>query len=322
VEELFKLAEEVLEGKRSLEELSNYPEELKERKEVENPFRRAALIVSADRVNHLKKALQREADVIVFNLEDGVSDERKPFGRLLLRKFLANTPLTGEKEVVVRINPMDSPHFWEDITQILPALPHAVRLSKVSTPEEVVALDRLITAFEKSSGAPAGFVKIHLSIETPEAVLNLPEILKASERVEVAYLGILDLFAGLGVSQRLTGKRLGDFVREKFALECRACGVHPIGPAYQDYEDLEGFREEALKEKELGFSGKMAISVRQARIATEVFSPSPEEIEKAKRIVELYEKALKEGKGGITFNGKFIDQPIYRDALNTLRFSP
>ena len=322
MEELFKLAEEVLEGKRNLEELSNYPEELKERKEVENPFRRAALIVSADRVNHLKKALQREADVIIFNLEDGVSDERKPFGRLLLRKFLANTPLTGEKEVVVRINPMDSPHFWEDVTQILPALPHAVRLSKVSTPEEVIALDKLITAFEKSSGAPAGFVKIHLSIETPEAVLNLPQILKASERVEAAYLGILDLFAGLGVSQRLTGKRLGDFVREKFALECRACGVHPIGPAYQDYEDLEGFREEALKEKELGFSGKMAISVRQARIANEVFSPGPEEIEEAKRIVELYEKALKEGKGGITFNGKFIDQPIYRDALNTLRFSP
>jgi citrate lyase subunit beta/citryl-CoA lyase len=322
VEELFKLAEEVLEGKRNLEELSNYPEELKERKEVENPFRRATLIVSADRVNHLKKALQREADIIVFNLEDGVSDKRKPFGRLLLRKFLANTPLTGEKEVVVRINPMDSPHFWEDVTQILPALPHAVRLSKVSTPEEVIALDRLITAFEKSSRAPAGFVKIHLSIETPEAVLNLPQILKASERVEAAYLGILDLFAGLGVSQRLTGKRLGDFVREKFALECRACGVHPIGPAYQDYEDLEGFREEALKEKELGFSGKMAISVRQARIATEVFSPGPEEIEEAKKIVELYEKALKEGKGGITFNGKFIDQPIYRDALNTLRFSP
>ena len=322
MEELFKLAEEVLEGKRSLEELSNYPEELKERKEVENPFKRAALIVSADRVNHLKKALQREADVIIFNLEDGVSDERKPFGRLLLRKFLANTPLTGEKEVVVRINPISSPHFWEDITQILPALPHAVRLSKVSTPEDVIALDRLVTAFEKSTGAPAGFIKIHLSIETPEAVLNLPQILKASERVEAAYLGILDLFAGLGVSQRLAGKRLGDFVREKFAFECRACKVHPIGPAYQDYEDLEGFKEEALKEKELGFSGKMAISVRQAGIATKIFSPDPEEIEEAKRIVELYEKALKEGKGGITFNGKFIDQPIYRDALNTLRFSP
>jgi len=320
VEELFNLAQEVLEGKRSLEELSAYPEELKERKDVENPFKRAALIVSADRVKHLSKALQREADVIIFNLEDGVSDERKPFARLLLRKFLVNIPLTGEKEVIVRVNPIDSPYFWEDMLNILPALPHGIRLSKVSSPEDVAALDRLITAYERSSGAPEGFIKIHLSIETSQALLKLPEILKASERVEVAYLGILDLFAGLGVSQRLTGKSLGNYVREKFSFECKACGVYPIAPAYQDYEDLEGFKEEALKEKELGFSGKMAISVKQAKVATEVFSPEPEEIEEAKRIVDVYEKALKEGRGGVAYNGKFIDQPIYRDALNKLRF--
>ncbi len=320
MEELLLLAQRVLDGEEPLDSLISYPETLRERREVENPFRRSALIVSADRVNHLKKALEREADVVIFNLEDGVSDERKPFARALLRKFLANTPLTGEKEVVVRINPMDSPHFWEDVTQILPALPHGIRLSKVSKPEEVVALDKLITAYERARGVRESFVKIHLSIETSGALLNLPKILKASGRVEAAYLGILDLFADLGLSQRLTSKRSGDFIREKFALECRACRVHPIGPAYQDYEDLEGFKEEALKEKELGFSGKMAISVRQSKVALEVFSPSKEEIEEAKEIVEVYQKALKEGKGGVTWKGKFVDQPIYRDALNILRF--
>jgi len=320
VEELFALAQEVLEGKKGLDELSRYPEVLKERKKVENPFKRASLIVSADRVEHLKKALDREADILIFNLEDGVSDKRKPFARLLLRKFLLNTPLSGEKEVVVRINPIDSPHFWDDVIRLLPALPHGIRLSKVTSPEDVITLDRLIAAYERSRGVPEGFIKIHLSIETPEALLDLPRILGASERVEVAYLGILDLFAGLKVSQRFTGKRLGDFVREKFAFECRACGVHPVGPAYQDYRDLEGFREEALKEKELGFSGKMAISVRQARIAMEVFSPSPEEIEEARKIVEVYEKALKEGRGGITCDGRFVDQPVYKDALNILRY--
>jgi len=321
VEELFKLGEEILEGKRGLEELSAYPEEVKERRPVKNPFKRAALIVSADRLNHVKKALSREADVVIFNLEDGVSSKRKPFARLFLRKFLANTPLTGEKEVIVRVNPMDSPYFWEDITQILPALPHGIRLSKVKTPKEVAALDSLITAFEKGKNVPEGFIKIQLSIESPEAVVNLPEILKASKRINAAYLGILDLFAGLNVSQRLTGGRLGDYVRERFALECRAFGIHPIAPAYQEYKDIEGFKEEALKEREMGFSGKMAISVTQARLAMELFSPPKEEIEEAKEIVELYEEALKEGIGGITFKGKFIDEPIYKDALNKLRFS-
>jgi len=320
VEELFKLAEEVLEEKRSLEELSHFPETLPKRREPANPFKRAALIVSADRINHVKKALSREADVIIFNLEDGVSEERKPFARLFLRKFLASTPFPEDKEVVVRINPIDSPHFWEDITQILPAVPHAVRLSKVRSPEDVIALDRIVEAFERSASLPQGSIKIQLSIETPQAILNLPKILSSSRRINAAYLGILDLFAELGLSQSLTSKSLGEFVREKFAFECRSFNVHPIGAAYQDYEDLEGFREEALKEREMGFSGKMAISVRQSRLLMELFSPSREEIEEAKEIVRVYEEALKEGKGGVAHGGKFIDQPIYKDALNKLRY--
>jgi citrate lyase subunit beta/citryl-CoA lyase len=64
----------------------------------------------------------------------------------------------------------------------------------------------------------------------------------------------------------------------------------------------------------------MCISVKQVKVANEVFSPTEEEIEEARKIVELYERALKEGKGGVTYKGKFIDQPIYRDALNILRF--
>lgn len=320
VEELFKVSQEVLEGKRSFKELLDFPEGKPERREVQNPFKRSALIVSADRLEHVRKALSREADVIIFNLEDGVSDTKKEFGRIFLRKFLLNTPLLGEKEVVVRVNPIDSPYFFEDVYQVLPALPHAIRISKVRSPEDVVTLDRLISSFERSRGVEEGFIRIQLSIETPQAISNLKEILSASERIDAAYLGILDLFAELGVSQKFQGERLGSYLREKFSLECRLAGVCPIGPAYQDYQDLEGFKREAEFERELGFCGKMAISVRQSKIALEVFSPSEEEVEEAKEIVELYERALKEGKGGITYKGKFIDQPIYKDALNTLRF--
>ena len=322
MEELFNLAEEILEGKRELEELSQFPEKPSERKPVENPFKRSALIVSGDRLRHVKKALLRPADIIIFNVEDGVSDENKPFARLFLRKFLANTPLDGSKEVVIRINPIDSPFFWEDITTLLPSVPHAVRLSKVKSPEDVYSLDSIITAFELSRGIERGFIKIQLSIETPEAISKLPEILSASERINAVYLGILDLFSELSLPQKLSSGELGRFVRSRFVLESRARGIHPIAPANQDYEDLKGFEEEAKKERELGFSGKMCISVKQVEIANRVFSPTEEEIREAREIVEVYERAMREGKGGITYKGRFIDQPIYRGALNTLRYCP
>ena len=319
MEELFEIGEKALNGELPLEALEGYPEVLGEREEFKAPLRRSALMVSADRLKHLKKALTREADVINFNLEDGVSENNKEFARLFLRKFLTNSPFKGDKEIVLRTNPIDSPFFYQDLTFLLPVLPHAFRLSKVRTTEDVVALDKLLTAFEKSIGVKEGFIKIHLSIETPQALENLSSILKASERIKVAYLGILDLFASLGIPQSKEGGALGSYIREKFVFECRSSKVYPIAPAYQNYQDLEGFKEEALKEKELGFSGKMCISVKQVKVANEVFSPSSEEIERAKRIVELYEEAEKKGKGGITYQGEFIDQPIYKGALSLLR---
>ncbi len=321
LDELFDTAERVLKGEESVEKLKEFPEGKPVRKPVENPFKRSALIVSGDRVKHLRKVFSRPADVIIFNVEDGVSDERKPFARLLIRKLLLNTDFDGSKEIVVRVNPIDSRFLYDDLTELLPTIPHAFRLSKVRSPEDVVALDRLISAFETSRGVEKGFIKIQLSIETPEAVERLAEILSASERINAVYLGILDLFGELSLPQKFQSGKLGEFVRTSFVFHSLSHGVYPIAPAYQDYKDLEGFEREAELERQTGFSGKMCISVKQVEIANRIFSPTEEEIEEARQIVEVYEKAIEGGKGGVAWNGKFIDQPIYKSALNTLRFS-
>jgi len=322
LEELFELGEKVLAGEKNIQDLKNYPKDLKERKPFEKPFRRSALIVSGDRVKHLAKIFKRNADVIIFNVEDGVADKNKRFARTFLRKFLINSPFDGLKEIVIRINPWNSEFFFEDIVELLEVVPHAIRLSKVETKEDVVALSKLIESFELSRGLRNGTIKIQLSIETGKALENLKEILESSPRINAVYLGILDMFADLNLPQELLKRESGiaRYIKEKFVVVSRTFGVSPIAPAYQDYEDLEGFEKEATFEKELGFAGKMCISVRQVEIANRVFSPSEKEIEEAKEIVKLYEEALKEGKGGITYKGKFIDQPIYKDALNKLRY--
>lgn len=320
MEKFFELAENVVKGLRTLSDLKSFEEERRERKPLENPFKRSALIVSGDRIEHLRKVFTRNADVLIFNVEDGVSDERKDLARWILRKFLVNSSFDGSKEIVIRVNSIDSPFFWDDLTVLLPVVPHGIRLSKVKSPQEVYALDRLISSFERSEGVPEGFIKIQLSIETPQALLNLGDLIEASNRVNAVYLGILDMFSALSIPQRLSSGKLGEYVRERFVFEARSKGVYAIAPAFQDYENLKGFEAEALSERELGFSGKMCISVRQVEIANKVFSPSPEEIEEAKEIVEVYERALKEGKGGVAYKGRFLDQPVYKGALNILRF--
>lgn len=320
MDRLFEIGERVLKGELSLEELKAFSVELKERLPFTETFRRSALIVSGDKLKHLRKSFTRDADVLIFNLEDGVAEKNKDFARTFLKKFLTGISFDGSKEVVVRINGMDTPYFWEDIFEILPVVPHAVRLSKVTSFREVVALDKILEAFERSFSLTVGTIGIHLSIETGSAIENLEEILGASSRIKVAYLGMLDLFSDINLSQeKLPTSPLSSYIKSKFVLTCKSLRVVPIGPAYQDFENLEGFEKEALEEREIGFEGKMCISVRQVEVANRVFSPSEEEIKEAEEIVKLYEKALEEGKGGVVYKGKFIDQPIYKDALNKLK---
>ena len=321
LEKFFETAEKAIENE-NIELLKPFDiERTALREPVKKLFIRSAILVSGDRIKHLKKILERDVDIVIFNLEDGVADKNKPIARKILKIFLSNIN-SENKQIVVRINPIDSPFFFDDIYEILPAIPHAVRLSKVETAEDVITLDRIITSFEKRNNLKENTIKIHLSIETGKAVQNLPNILPSSKRVETAYLGILDLFSDLNLPQSsIKTSPTAKFLKALFVTTCRSYNVSPVAPAYQDYKDTEGFEKECIEDKLIGFNGKSCISIKQTEIANRIFSPSEEEIEKAKKIVKLYEKAKEEGKGGITFEGLFIDQPIYKDALNILKLS-
>ncbi|WP_457567258.1 HpcH/HpaI aldolase/citrate lyase family protein [Desulfurobacterium sp.] len=319
MEDFFKAAERAVETG-DLKELEKFKTPaITCREPVKKRFIRSAILVSGDRIKHLQKIFDRDVDIIIFNLEDGVADTKKKIARKIIKTLLLLKD-TRDKEIVVRINPIDSPFFYEDITEILPAVPHAIRLSKVKSEKEVTALDTIIGSFEKSQNIPAGTIKIHLSIETGNGLKNLEKILKASDRIETAYLGILDLFSDLNLPQTLIEQSpTATYIKTTFVTTCRAFNINPVAPAFQNYKDLENFEKECIQDKITGFNGKSCISVKQAEVANRIFTPEREEIQLAQTIVKLYEDAVKNGKGGITYNGLFIDQPIYRDALNILK---
>lgn len=271
-------------------------------------LRRSALMVSAHRVKHLNKLDELSADMAIINLEDGVAPEEKPRARALAALFVANAREV-KTELVVRVNPLGE-GGEEDIQLINQVLPDAIRIPKVRTRQEVEQLCSLID--------PA--IRIHLSIETGEALKNLAD-LRVEQRVDTVYLGILDLCADLRLTQSVmtTDSPTAHYLLSRFLIDAHIAGFHPVSFVYQEYKDLDAFEQWCLLERKMGFSSKGCISPGQVELANRVFAPNPDEIERAKAVVRCFEEEAAKGSTGFVHDEYgFIDEPIYRGALAIL----
>lgn len=272
---------------------------------------RSALMLSAHNLKHLLKIDSLDAECIMFNLEDGVSPEEKPFALRLCAIFLTELG-QSDKKLVVRVNPLDEGGL-DEIRYLNPFRPDAIRVPKINNSKEVqTALDELNEEIE-----------LHLSIETSEAWNNLPQ-LAIDQRVTTYYLGTLDLFADLALPQSLitVDNPTLLYMLSRFLVTSRACGVKPVSFVYQDFRNLEGFREWIEIEKRMGFTAKGCISPKQVSVLHAVLSDAGAEIEQARAIVERFEKQAAKGVTGfVDEEYGFIDEPIYKGALAVLNSS-
>ncbi|WP_281950688.1 HpcH/HpaI aldolase/citrate lyase family protein [Nitrosophilus kaiyonis] len=270
---------------------------------------KSALMVSAHQVKHMNKLDSLDADIAIINLEDGVSKELKPIALKMAAVFLSNIK-SSNSMLVVRINPLDEGGI-EEIEFLNRFKPDAIRVPKIRSKNDVKKALRYI---DKD-------IDIHLSIETKEAFLNI-EKLKIDDRIKVFYLGILDLLSDLNIYQdilKISNPTI-DFILSKFLIETKSIDVFPISFVYQDYKNLEEFERWCIYEKDMGFEAKGCISPKQVEIANRIFSPSIEIIKKAKYIKDIFEKMSKEDITGFKDEKYgFIDEPIYKDALNILK---
>lgn len=270
---------------------------------------RSPLMLSAHKLKHLNKIPDLAADAIILNLEDGVSAEMKPYALRLV--MLALSALAeSDKKIIVRVNPLDEGGDAE-IELLNSFRPDAIRVPKIKTPADVrKALELCDSAIE-----------LHLSIETKEAWLNLSE-LKINNRVTAYYLGILDLFADMGLSQELIEPEnpLMHHILSHFLLTTKAVGVKAVSFVYQDYKNSEGFQAWLDLEKKMGFDAKGCISPKQAEQAQATFAPDEAALQKARYIVDRFEEEQKQGITGFSDDKYgFIDEPIYKGALALLK---
>jgi len=280
-------------------------------------LRRSLLYVPGNMPGMLQNIPVFEADGVMIDLEDAVPLQEKDAARLLTRNFLRSYRQRN-KEMFVRINPLDTPYGYEDLREVLPALPDGIRLPKAETSELVEKLDTLLTEQEERLHLEIGHFKIIPSIESAQGVLNCVETARASSRIVALAFGAEDYTASMEIDRTRTGEELFS-ARTQVVWAAKAAGVQAIDTIFSDVNDMEALRAETTLIKRLGFTGKSLVNPRQIEVIHEVFRPTPEEIQNALDVIEAIKRAREMGTGVISLRGRMVDAPVVTRAARTLR---
>jgi len=286
-------------------------------------FIRSWLFVPGDSERKLEKARTNEADALILDLEDSVSDARQDVAREMVCAYLRDRVERSRQQLWVRVNPLDSDLALPDLAAVMPGRPDGIVLPKVYSAADVNTLGHYLSALEAREGIELGSTKILcVATETAASLLTFHTYLDGvTERLSAMTWGAEDLSAALGASDNLN-PRSGEYddpylMAKSFCLAaCRAIDVQPVGVVYTNFRDEAGFEADCLRDRRAGFIGKIAIHPAQAPIANRAFTPSADEVAHAQRIVAAF--ADNPGVGTIGLDGMMIDMPHLKQARNLL----
>lgn len=278
-------------------------------------MRRSMLFFPGNSANMLLNADFLGSDSVILDLEDAVAPAEKDSARILVRNAIRDLGFT--REVIVRINPIESPYWQKDLQYIVPVKPDMIMPTKVSSADDIHTISAAIAAEEEKCGLEPGTIKLIPLIETALGVENAFQIATADPRVSAIFLGGEDLTADLQCKRTKEGTEIF-YARSRMVMAAHAAGIDVYDTPWTDVEDYDGLIRDAQFAKSLGFSGKSSISPRHIRFINEVFSPTEAEIRYAEDVFATIEKAKAEGKGVVSLHGKMIDAPIVARARQVL----
>ena len=248
------------------------------------------------------KALASGADMVCIELEDGIAPQDKAEARVCALKLFEEPQADDGVERIVRINSMRERFGIDDVQAVLETNtpPPTLMMPKVRTPDEVKILDQLLT--ERGH-----LTQLHVIIETNEGLEAAHDIAHSSPRIEALFFGGIDMAAELrcknGWDQML-------YARSRVVHAAASAGLDVIDVPYLDLADLEGMKILAQQAKDLGFAGKGSIHPKQIAPLNKIFTPSDEEISRARRIIKTFEDAET---GLVVIDGKLIEKPVMRE---------
>ncbi|MDR1732687.1 MAG: HpcH/HpaI aldolase/citrate lyase family protein [Synergistaceae bacterium] len=286
------------------------------RAEAKNRLRRTMMFVSAQQPGLMKDAWIYRPDSIIFDLEDAVAENQKDSARFSLYHILQAVDCGGV-ERIVRINGLDTPHWREDVRVSVAGGADGIRIAKCEKASDVQEVEAAVEAAEKEFSTEPGRTLLMAAIESPRGVLNASAICEASERLFGAAISGGDFRKCMQTRYYPDGVEMAA-ARGNLLLAARAAGVQCFDTVFTDLGDMEGFRAEVLMNKKMGFDGKSIINPRQIQPVHEIFTPAPEEIRQAEKIVRAIRENADKGIGVFTVDGKMLDIAFLPGAVRTL----
>ena len=264
-------------------------------------LRRSLLFVPGIATQRFAKARASGADTILFDLEDSVPLDAKEQARELVCEALAEGGF-DDSEPAVRINAPATPFHEEDLRATAAAGARAIMVPKSEREENLHAAAAILD----EHGTDAQLLAL---LETPRGVIRALEV-GESPRVDALCFGHADFALEMGVSADDPSRGVLYHARCAVAVAARACGVQPVDNVCLAVRDEEAFRHDVRVGIELGFEGKLCIHPAQVAIANEMYTPTPEQVEYARRVVSGWAAARAEGLGVFTLDNKMVDAPL------------
>ena len=290
---------------------------------------RSELAVPGSNPSMFEKAARCAADIVFLDLEDAVAPDDKEQARRNIIQAL-NEVDWGSRTMMIRINGLDTHYMYRDVVDVVEACPRLdmILIPKVGVPQDVYAVDVLVTQIEaaKRRDKRIGF---EVLIETALGMANVEAIAQSSRRLEAMSFGVADYAASTRARTTVIGGVHRDSgvltdrdeqgnrqyfwtdpwhaAQTRMMVACRAYGLRPIDGPFGDFGDPDGYVAAANRAAVLGYEGKWAIHPSQIEPANRVFTPSPAEVAKARRIMEAMAQAAREGKGAVSLDGRLID---------------
>ena len=271
---------------------------------------RSMLFAPGNKLELLNKFSKIQPDAAIIDLEDAVPHVEKKAARENLLRFIQSEP-EANYQIFTRVNPIASENFEKDIQAVPPQISGIV-IPKVNTANDLVEAEEIL---KRNSVT----VNILVGIETVKGLTSVNEIF-AMESVTGAYFGAEDYIHDLGGVRTQTNNEVL-FARTQLGMNSRLFGVPVVDQIVTDFSDNERFIREAQEAKSLGFVGKLCIHPSQVPLANESFSPTQEEIARARKLLEIYERAISQGTSAAVFDGQMIDEALAKQARRVLNIT-
>jgi len=280
---------------------------------------RSMLFVPANNWRLIQSAREEEPDAIILDLEDAVPIDEKETARWFIRDAVKMLKENGHT-VIVRVNGLATGLTKIDLEFALQEGVEGVMLPKSETKEDILKLEGLIEEEERKRKLIK--IKIIPLIESAKGIFNVDEMVFASDRVCAVGFGAADYLRDFGKSYFTISSDQIELLypRSRISVAARAAGIPSIDTPFLGLIiDREGLIRESKIALSLGFKGKMCIHPMHIKFINEIFSPSEQDVDMARKVIKAYEEAKARGLGATSVEGRMIDEATYKLAIEILR---